>query len=250
MEQNMVFVSYSSKNSDIAGYIVSRLQKLNISYWKAPEMIPAGSSYAKEIPKAIQSCQIVLLVLSKASQESIWVEKEIDSAICNRKVIIPFQIEEMELNDTFKFYLNNVQTVMYYMDKEEAFKMLRAKLSPIATEEEIGEDKAPQAQIFEINKGTGTRRKSGDVNALRTNRIPVACKFCGCKELENASLGIYKCIRCNGENYDDYQTIRKYIERKGRASYIEIERETGIPRRIIDNCLKEGYLFEGKNRNI
>ena len=250
MEQSTVFVSYSSKNIEVANYIVSRLQKLNISYWKAPEMIPAGSSYAKEIPRAIQNCQIVLLVLSKASQESIWVEKEIDSAICNRKVIIPFQIEEMELNDTFRFYLNNVQTVMYYQDKEEAFKMLRAKLAPVATEEEFRKDTEPQAHIVELNKVTGSRRKSGDVNALRTNRIPVVCKFCGCKELEHTSLGIYKCIRCNGENYDDYQTIRKYIERKGRASYIEIERETGIPRRIIDNCLKEGYLFEGKNRSF
>lgn len=250
MEQSTVFVSYSSKDLEIVNYIVSKLQNMNIAYWKAPEMIPAGSSYAKEIPKAIQNCQIVLLILSDSSQESIWVEKEIDSAICNRKVIIPFQIKEMELNDTFKFYLNNVQTVMYYQNNEEAFKMLRAKLSPINSDKELDvHNQNANKNSLPVVKDK-SRRQGGDVNALRTNRIPVECRFCSCRELENISLGIYKCIRCNGENYDDYQTIRKYIERKGRASYIEIERETGIPRRIIDNFLKEGYLFEGKNRKI
>ncbi len=244
MGGNDIFVSYSSKDTDIVNYIVAKLRDMNIPYWKAPEMIPAGSSYAKEIPKAIQNCQIVLLILSSSSQESIWVEKEIDSAICNRKVIIPFQIEEMELNDTFRFYLNNVQTVMYYQNKEEAFKMLRAKLSPVYTENVISGNKDEVSQVAVTL--AQARRKGQDVNALRTNRIPDSCKFCGCNELENVSLGVYKCIRCNGENYDDYQTIRRYIERKGKASYLDIERETGIPRRIIDNFLKEGYLFEGK----
>lgn len=244
MGGNDIFVSYSSKDTDIVNYIVAKLRDMNIPYWKAPEMIPAGSSYAKEIPKAIQNCQIVLLILSSSSQESIWVEKEIDSAICNRKVIIPFQIEEMELNDTFRFYLNNVQTVMYYQNNEEAFKMLRAKLSPVYTENVISGNKDEVSQVAVTL--AQARRKGQDVNALRTNRIPDSCKFCGCNELENVSLGVYKCIRCNGENYDDYQTIRRYIERKGKASYLDIERETGIPRRIIDNFLKEGYLFEGK----
>ena len=177
MEQSTVFVSYSSKDLEIVNYIVSKLQNMKISYWKAPEMIPAGSSYAKEIPKAIQNCQIVLLILSDSSQESIWVENEIDSAICNRKVIIPFQIKEMELNDTFKFYLNNVQTVMYYQNNEEAFKMLRAKLSPINSDKEL------EVHNQNANKNSlpvvkdKSRRQGGDVNALRTNRIPVECRF-------------------------------------------------------------------------
>lgn len=247
MGNNTVFVSYSSKDKEVVDYIVSRLQEMNISYWKAPEMIPAGSSYAKEIPVAIQKSQFVLLILSEASQGSIWVEKEIDSAICNKKIIIPFQIEKMELNDTFRFYLNNVQAVMYYQNIEEAFRMLREKLLPGISKEENDFYQNDKSLKLNVQKSMRERR---DVNALRMNRIPQMCSFCGCKELEHISLGIYKCVRCNAENYDDYQTIRRYIERKGRASYRDIERETGIPRRIIDNFLREGYLFEGANRRI
>lgn len=248
MGEHTVFVSYSSKDIEIVNYIVFKLQDMNIPYWKAPEMIPAGSSYAKEIPIAIRNCQIVLLILSNSSQQSIWVEKEIDTAICNRKVIVPFQIEEMELNDTFRFYLNNVQSVMYYKNNDEAFKMLRAKLTPSMDVIDKKDNYAERDTLKVVS--SKSRRQGNDVNALRMNRIPVICRFCGCNALENESLGVYKCIRCNGENYDDYQTIRKYIEKKGRASYIEIERDTGIPRRIIDNFLKEGYLYEGKNTKL
>ena len=42
-----VFISYSSKDSKIVEKIVAMLKEAGISYWKAPEMIPAGSNYAQ-----------------------------------------------------------------------------------------------------------------------------------------------------------------------------------------------------------
>ena len=36
-----VFISYSSKDSKIVEKIVAMLKEAGISYWKAPEMIPA-----------------------------------------------------------------------------------------------------------------------------------------------------------------------------------------------------------------
>ena len=104
-----VFISYSSKDERYIKKMTQMLEKMGISYWIAPDMIPAGSNYAREIPKAIRDCEIFLLVLSQASQQSIWVEKEIDSAIYYRKTIVPFQIDDSVMTDMFRFYLNNVQ---------------------------------------------------------------------------------------------------------------------------------------------
>ena len=109
--KNYWFVSHCSKDVYVVNQLVNILKACNISYWKAPEMIPAGSNYAREIPKALNSCAVVLLVLSEASQNSIWVEKEVDIALNCRKKIIPIKIDSTPLSDMYRFYLNNVQTI-------------------------------------------------------------------------------------------------------------------------------------------
>ena len=104
------------------------LDKMGISYWIAPDMIPAGSNYAREIPGAIQCCEVFLLVLSKNSQQSIWVEKEIDSAINYRKTIVPFQIDDEPLTDMFRVHLNNVQTIYCVNRPKDAIEELKQRL--------------------------------------------------------------------------------------------------------------------------
>ena len=49
-EKDYWFISYCSKDSQIVDILVEILRGCGISYWKAPEMIPADSNYAKEIP--------------------------------------------------------------------------------------------------------------------------------------------------------------------------------------------------------
>ena len=72
---NSVFISYSSKNNTEVCEITKMFDKYGISYWKAPEMISAGSNYAREIPRVITECPVFLLVISNDSQQSVWVEK-------------------------------------------------------------------------------------------------------------------------------------------------------------------------------
>lgn len=250
-----VFVSYSSKDRQFVNNIVKTIESMGIACWKAPEHIPAGSSYAREIPRAIANCQVFLLMLSKTSQDSIWVEKEIDSAISNRKKIIPFQIDEEPLNDVFRFYLNNIQMISYYAEPQWALEDLKSQLSEMV----LGKEYIPASreQNPDISAGTPiteNRRmsispgknsiyaKSQRSNALRVNRIPIECQYCGSKHLENITLGTYRCLECAKDNYDDFQTIRNYLEKTGSASALVIERETGVPRKIINYFFQEEYL--------
>lgn len=288
-----IFISYSSKDIQFVEIIVKELEKIGAPYWKAPEMIAAGSSYAKEIPQAIRECSMFLLVLSPNSQESIWVEKETDSAICNRKMIIPFQIKGARLNDTFRFYLNNVQMISYADRKQNAFEELKQQIyqvmpslknkkpvgnttpgmmrEPVKTVSQESareaataavkatqrkavvtahqtivteEEGDPRNRVLSIEPGLGSIRKprSGHTNALRVNRIPLACQYCGCKELENITMGTYRCVRCGKDNYDDFQTIRNYLDKAGATSALVIERATGVPRRIIEHFFRDEYL--------
>jgi ribosomal protein L37AE/L43A len=203
------------------------------------------------------------------------VEKEIDSAISHRKTIIPFQIDDIPLNDTFKFYLNNVQMISYVMDKSEAFHELKRQLKHLVKAEEnivaglstdIIEEEIPGRSAIDGKsmKGTSssvqmeqTRRFSrrsasrvADSNALRMNRIPLECDYCGSKMLENITMGTYRCHQCGKDSYDDFQTIRNYLEIVGTAPAAVIERNTGVPKRIIEYFFRDEYLEIPKNSSV
>lgn len=225
----MVFISYSSKDNLYADGIVTILKELDVPYWKAPEMIPAGSNYAKEIPKAIRECDSVLLLISKDSQESIWVEKELDSAVNNRKNIVPIRIDEEPLNDMYQFYLNNVQMIPYGLDKEKLMEQLKEHFDSLDT------DTQPNPE--DVARRAGIRRQ----NIFTPNKAPLECKYCK-GALKEVSRGVYSCLQCGKENYDYFQTIKQYLQEKGSATAIEIERATGIPRKTVDHFFKEGYL--------
>ena len=109
--EKYVFVSYSSKDREEVGRLIDEMRRWHIPYWVAPDCILPGSNYAKEIPAAIKNCTVFIPIISANSQESIWVEKEIDMAVSAKKTIFPLQVDSSDLNDMYKFYLNNVQIV-------------------------------------------------------------------------------------------------------------------------------------------
>lgn len=123
-QKRMVFISYSSKESAKAYALKSILVANGIECWMAPESIPSGSDYGVEIPKAIKSCDVFVLLLSSNAQESQWVPKELDYAITCRKHIIPFHIDDSDILDAFNFRLSNVQRIECYNRSIEAYKDL------------------------------------------------------------------------------------------------------------------------------
>lgn len=119
-----VFISYSSKESAQAGNVRDILVKNGISCWMAPESIPFGSNYAMVIPKAIAECKVFLLILSKQSQESKWVQLELDRAMNSGKIIYPLQIEDCDIVDPFDFMLSQTQRVVAYENAVKAMQLL------------------------------------------------------------------------------------------------------------------------------
>ena len=119
-----VFISYNSNDLEVANMIKETLESNEISCWMAPDSISVESNYIADMPKEIDECKIFLLVLSKNSQESIKVSKEINEAINKRKTIIPFKIEDCELNDSFKIYLSGMQIINAYVELQKSLNDL------------------------------------------------------------------------------------------------------------------------------
>ena len=130
-----VFISYSTKNQFEAD-LVKRVVKTNgFSCWMAPESIPIGSNYAKEIPVGIRDARVVVLILSQVAQESIWVTREIDLAVSSGKVIIPFAVEDCALKDAYNFYLAGSERVEAYQRRSEALELLIQRIGVIVGNE-------------------------------------------------------------------------------------------------------------------
>lgn len=247
MKKKQIFISYSSKDKELVDQIVKKLEDLPVVLWRAPESITPGNNYAREIPQAIRESMVFLLMLSRNSQQSIWVEKEIDSAVSERVHIIPLQLDDEPLSDVYRFYLNNVQT-LYYMDSpKDALERVRQQIRRVVelqsqegSASSADNDKKSEKQNYKENRKEMKRKeRMRKGNAFRLNKIPVTCEACGSEHLVLTSLGRYTCKKCKFENYDEYSKIRNYLTKVGSASVIQVVKDTGVSRECV-----EGYLQE------
>ena len=121
-----VFISYSSRNQDVANAICHVLEEADIRCWMAPRDIPVGSKYASVIKDAIVSSKVFVLIFSEFAAVSPWVESELNMAFSNRKTIIPYKVDEALVEDYDEFYvrLNNRHWIDSFPDFHERFNEL------------------------------------------------------------------------------------------------------------------------------
>lgn len=141
-----VFISYSSVDAVQAETVRNVLEKNGIPCWMAPRDIPGGSNYTKEIPVAIRGCQVFVLILSHNAQNSHWVLKELDSAVNLGKVILPFMLEDCQLNDEFNFLLTGAQRYSAYQKKSEAMETLISRIRAITDTDRPAPTEQPQPE--------------------------------------------------------------------------------------------------------
>lgn len=103
-----VFISYSSKNKNIADAIVADLEQNNVKCWYAPRDILSGEDWAGAINNAISSTKIFVLVFTDESNRSHQVTNEVTLAVNGGKIIIPFRLSGSDMNDTLLYYLSSV----------------------------------------------------------------------------------------------------------------------------------------------
>lgn len=103
------FISYSSLDAVVANEIVDALEKNDIECFIAPRDIRTGHVYAEEIVVAIETCQVVVLVLTDNSNNSQHVLREIERAVSNNIPIISYRNEEIKLIPAMEYFLMSNQ---------------------------------------------------------------------------------------------------------------------------------------------
>ena len=121
-----VFLSYSTVDKPFVNWLVGKLIKEDIDIWYDDLEINAGDSIKEKISKGIEASSVFLIILSKSSVKSRWVNYELNDALIYRAQkkgikIVPLLMD----NETIIPYsLSMVQYVDFRNNKESSLKEL------------------------------------------------------------------------------------------------------------------------------
>lgn len=106
-----VFISHSSENAELAKELCGKLENNGFPCFLAPRDIRSGFEYAEEIINGIDSSDVMVLLLSEASNSSPHVLREIERAVSKKKTIIVYKLEEVQLSKSLEYFLMTHQWV-------------------------------------------------------------------------------------------------------------------------------------------
>ena len=96
-----VFVSFSSADRPTAEALVAAIEGRRTSTFFAPRDILAGENFGQRIVQAIGSCDCVIVLLSAASIESPYVQREVRLAIDERRRLVPVALNGIQFPQDF-----------------------------------------------------------------------------------------------------------------------------------------------------
>ena len=100
-----IFVSYSSSDSETAEFIATALRRAGFGVWVDFENIRGGADWLCEIQAGIARCDALVVLLSSASAQSVWVERECLYAFQLQKPVFTALLEDVLL----PLHLINIQ---------------------------------------------------------------------------------------------------------------------------------------------
>ena len=103
-----VFISYSTKNKNIADAIVADFEQHEIKCWYAPRDIIPGEEWVSAITSALEQSKALVLIYTDESNKSRQVMNEIAVAFNAGITIVPFKLSDEEMSSELEYYLTRV----------------------------------------------------------------------------------------------------------------------------------------------
>jgi len=112
---NSCFISYSSHDEEFARRLRADLRDHNIHCWYAPADMKIGSKLLPSIREAVQRQEKLILILSKYSIQSVWVELEVEEALeeeqkRGRIVLYPLSLDKFVMKTTKSWAAEIIRT--------------------------------------------------------------------------------------------------------------------------------------------
>jgi formylglycine-generating enzyme required for sulfatase activity len=132
-KQRRTFLSYSRINKDFALKLAKELKTAGFLVWLDQLDIPTGARWDNELEKALEECEIFMLILTPAAIASENVKDEIGYAIDNSKRILPILLENCNVPLRLRRFQYVDFTTMSYDEGVKSAKQLLTNLINEAT---------------------------------------------------------------------------------------------------------------------
>jgi hypothetical protein len=116
-----IFISYARSDSEFADRISADLLLHGYNAWMDRRRLEAGTDWADRIQQALLGTSAVLVLISRASLESVFVRSEYRFAAEHEKKVIPLLLQDV---DRMPLDLSSIQLVDFRRDYQSAFATL------------------------------------------------------------------------------------------------------------------------------
>jgi hypothetical protein len=134
-----VFISYASKDLQIAERICVGLERRGLTCWMAGRNVEPGENFAEAIPRAIAAARVMIVVFSAHANNSAEIQKELALADRNGLAVIPARIANIEPTNAFSYQLVTRQWVDMFRDWDASLSRLASRVMNV-----IGAKSAPE----------------------------------------------------------------------------------------------------------
>lgn len=128
-ENHMVFISYSSKDFDLAKEFCNALDELDISYWIYIHANYGGQNYKDVLDEAIVESKILVLLFSKNAKESDDVKKEVSIAVNQGIMVLPVKLDDSPFEGRYRYDFTDVDRIDYSENIEITLKKFKENIS-------------------------------------------------------------------------------------------------------------------------
>src|SRR5580698_7552932 len=126
-----IFISYSSKDQDIAETIYQALEARGQSCWIACRDVHPGENFQEAIVRAMRSAKVMLLVFTSNANNSDEIKKELVLAGRHHVTVVPVRVEDVVPNDAFSYEFATRQWIDLFKDWEREIEQLATQLGEV-----------------------------------------------------------------------------------------------------------------------
>src|SRR5271168_4469137 len=126
-----IFISYSSKDQDIAETICQALEARGHACWIAARDVQPGENFQEAIVRALRSARVMLLVFTSNANNSDEIKKELVLASRHRVTVVPVRVEDVVPNDAFSYELATRQWIDLFKNWEQEIERLATRVGSI-----------------------------------------------------------------------------------------------------------------------
>lgn len=119
-----IFISFSSKNMDIARDMCNYLEENGYSCFIASRDIEPGREYASQLVERLEGAKVVVLLMSEEANQSPHVLREVEYAVSHKIPIVVYPLEEVTLSKSLEYFLMTHQWLG--LDDDKDVKLLKS----------------------------------------------------------------------------------------------------------------------------